>query len=98
MCPSVTPVEGGEQEREMGGGGSARCHVEEGKREREGPGCGGQQRVAKDAAGNGPRPLDAGGGAVAQIGESGRARAMRCCAIDMWGRVASVPGGSDWGT
>jgi hypothetical protein len=45
----------------------------------------------KDAAGNGPRPSGAGGGAIAQIGESGGARATRC------GRVATGPGGQQRG-
>jgi hypothetical protein len=61
---------GGEREKEMGRG-SALCHVEEGKWEREGLEHGDQQHGAKDAVDNGPRPSGAGGGAVARIGDSG---------------------------
>jgi hypothetical protein len=65
-----------------GGGGSAwACHVDERKQERErgGPRHGGRQRGVKDVADNGPRPLGAGGSAVAQTGESGGARATQRC-------------------
>jgi hypothetical protein len=91
VASSKRRARGGEHEREMGG--SARCGVEEGKREREGPGHGGRQHGVKDATDNGPQLLGMGCGAVAQTGESGSARETRRCATDMRGRVASGPGG-----
>jgi hypothetical protein len=86
-------------EREMAGGSARACHTAERKweREREGPGHGGRQREAIDVAGNGPRPSGSDGGTVAQIGESRRAWAMRCCAVDRWSRAATGPGGQRWG-
>jgi hypothetical protein len=72
--------------------------VEERKWEREG-GSGGQQRGAKDVAGNGPRPSGTGGGAVARIGESGGARVTRCGAgvanrrgVDRWAQATQCRG------
>jgi hypothetical protein len=81
----------------MGGGGwSARCRMEEGKREREGP------SEADGSAGRRMRPATTLGHqarAVALLHEQGRAaRHGRRGATDMRGRMASRPGGSCRGT
>jgi hypothetical protein len=75
-----------------GAGGSAWCHVEQGKqeKEREDPGHGGRYRRAKDAVGNGSRPSGAGGGAVGRTGESdgcGRRGAARLTGGAWWSTV-----------
>jgi hypothetical protein len=101
-APASSPNRRAHMESREGNGGGVGSGVphgrkEMGEREREGPGHGGRQREANDVAGNGPRPLGSGGGTVAQIGESGRAWATRCCAVDRWGRAATGPGGQRWG-
>jgi hypothetical protein len=76
--------------REGNGGVAQACHVEERKWEREG-GSGGQQRGAKDVAGNGRRLC-----VVALLHGQGRAagRGQRgVCATDRWGRTAMGLGG-----
>jgi hypothetical protein len=77
-------------------GGSARCHVEEGKREREGPGHGSWQCGAKDTAGNGPWPSGMGDGAVAQqgraVGRGRRGAARQTCGVG-WHQGPMAPTG-----
>jgi hypothetical protein len=85
---------GGEQEREMGG--SAQCHVEEGKWERERA-----LGTAVNSADHGVRMAPSGavvGGSARswrrQAGEQGRVAGRgRCGAVDRWGRVPMGPGG-----
>jgi hypothetical protein len=86
--PAASPnhrARGGEQERETGGGGSARCRVEDGKRERE--------RAPGTAVGS----VDHGVGmALSGTVRGGRTRSQRrragkqgravgCGAADRWG-------------
>jgi hypothetical protein len=87
----------GKAEREMGGGGSARCRTEEGKWEREKGGAA-RGRQPDHEAGMAPGGAVGGGSARSRrrrIGEQGRAAGCgRCGATQLIGGVGRQRGGS----